>query len=108
MNAEATVVSQKEESLAELDDTTKDPSLTDDVTNKEEAHTAIKISRKVMSSKQWLTIEDWAECTHLLCPLEIKHEGRIECAPSNVIQTIFSSARLGGSVLADGDSQVKF
>lgn len=72
-----------------------------------DAHTTIKISRKVMSAKQWLTIEDWLECGLPLCPLEIKHEGRIERThEENVVQTIFASARLGGSVLSGGNAQV--
>lgn len=66
----------------------------------------IKISRKVFSGKQWLTIEDWLECNVPLCPLEIKHEGRIERSPENVVQTIFASSRLGGNLLTDGWSQV--
>lgn len=78
----------------------------DNINDQLEAHTTIKISRKVMSAKQWLTIEDWLECGLPLCPLEIKHEGRIERAQENVVQTIFASARLGGSVLSGGNSQV--
>lgn len=72
----------------------------------EETNNTIKISRKVMSAKQWLTIEDWMECGLPLCPLEIKHEGRIERSQENIVQTIFASTRLGGSVLSSGNSQV--
>lgn len=72
----------------------------------EEANHTIKISRKVLSAKQWLTIEDWMECGLPLCPLEIKHEGRIERSQENIVQTIFASTRLGGSVLSGGNSQV--
>nr|XP_033331431.1 uncharacterized protein LOC117223321 isoform X3 [Megalopta genalis] len=36
------------------------------------------ISRQVMTSKQWLTIEDWLESNVPLCPLMIRHEGRLE------------------------------
>lgn len=59
-----------------------------------------------MSAKEWLTIEDWTESSLMLCPLEVKHEGRIENAPGDVVQAVFCSARLGGSVLSDGISQV--
>lgn len=74
----------------------------------DDARNTIKISRKVMSAKQWLTIEDWLECGLPLCPLEIKHEGRIERAHENIVQAVFASPRLGGSVLSAGNSQVKF
>lgn len=66
----------------------------------------VKISRKVFSGKQWLTIEDWLECTLPLCSLEIKHESRIERSHDNIVQTIFASPRLGGNILSDGNSQV--
>lgn len=72
-----------------------------------DAKNTIKISRKVFSGKQWLTIEDWLECTQPLCRLEIKHEGRIERSHDECVQTIFASPRLGGSILSDGWSQVR-
>ena len=62
--------------------------------------------RYVMSSKEWLTIEDWLENAQSLCPLAIKHEGRIERADSTTLQICFTSSRLGGHVLSDGSSQV--
>lgn len=74
----------------------------------EEPHSTIKISRKVMSAKQWLTIEDWLECGLPLCPLEIKHKGTIERAQENIVQTVFASPRLGGTVLSGGNSQVLY
>lgn len=67
----------------------------------------IKVSRKVFSGKQWLTIEDWLECSIPLCALEIKHEGRIERSPDNVVQAVFASSRLGGDLLSNGWSQVR-
>lgn len=67
----------------------------------------VKISRKVFSGKQWLTIEDWLECSIPLCPLDVKHEGRIERSHDNVVQTIFASSRLGGNFLSNGWSQVR-
>lgn len=67
---------------------------------------SIKVSRKVLSGKQWLTIEDWLECSVPLCSLEIKHESRIERSHDSIVQTVFASARLGGDFLSDGWSQV--
>jgi poly(ADP-ribose) glycohydrolase len=58
-----------------------------------------------MTGKQWLTIEDWLECSLPLCPLEIKHEGRLDQSDTNAYQTVFTSSRLGGSVLYHGSSQ---
>lgn len=65
----------------------------------------LKVSRKVMTGKQWLTIEDWLECGLSLCDVEIKHEGRLDKASSDTMQTVFASARLGGDVLGAGSSQ---
>lgn len=72
----------------------------------DDTNACIKVSRKVFSGKQWLTIEDWLECAIPLCALEVKHEGRIERSQDNVVQTIFASARLGGDFLSSGWSQV--
>lgn len=72
----------------------------------DDANTFMKVSRKVFSGKQWLTIEDWLECTVPLCALEVKHEGRIERSEDNVVQTVFASSRLGGDFLSNGWSQV--
>ncbi|KAJ8687151.1 hypothetical protein QAD02_022945 [Eretmocerus hayati] len=66
------------------------------------------ISRQVMMSKQWLTIEDWLESGAVLCPLSIRHEGRLERAETEIRQAIrvcFSSRSLGQSVLQDGSNQ---
>lgn len=76
------------------------------VTNGDDANACMKVSRKVFSGKQWLTIEDWLECAVPLCALDVKHEGRIERSHDNVVQTIFASARLGGDFLSNGWSQV--
>lgn len=59
-----------------------------------------------MSSKEWLTIEDWLECSLPLCPLQIKHEGRLERADPDSLQICFSSSKIGGDVLGSGNSQV--
>ncbi|KAL4715231.1 hypothetical protein ACJJTC_007813 [Scirpophaga incertulas] len=67
---------------------------------------SIKISRQVMTSKQWLTIEDWLECTLPLCKLLVRHEGRPErCETEDAIRVCFASSRIGGDVLIDGESQ---
>lgn len=60
-----------------------------------------------MTGKQWLTIEDWLECTLPLCSLNIKHEARFDRAKADdtTMQTVFTSARVGGDVLSSGDSQ---
>ncbi|XP_076228660.1 uncharacterized protein LOC116433644 isoform X3 [Nomia melanderi] len=62
------------------------------------------ISRQVMTSKQWLTIEDWLESSVPLCPLMIRHEGRLERVEpeTKVLRVCFASAKFGGGVL-DGD-----
>ncbi|XP_061710727.1 uncharacterized protein LOC133520355 isoform X2 [Cydia pomonella] len=66
----------------------------------------IKISRQVMTSKQWLTIEDWLECTLPLCKLQVRHEGRPErCEAEDALRICFASSRVGGDALIDGDSQ---
>ncbi|XP_026323757.1 uncharacterized protein LOC113233028 isoform X2 [Hyposmocoma kahamanoa] len=67
---------------------------------------SIKISRQVMTSKQWLTIEDWLECTLPLCKLLVRHEGRPErCENDDAIRVCFASSRIGGDALIDGESQ---
>lgn len=59
-----------------------------------------------MTGKQWLTIEDWAECSLPLCSIDIKHQNYIEnTSINNIIQTIFTSSRIGGNILLNGNSQ---
>ncbi|PSN54006.1 hypothetical protein C0J52_10157 [Blattella germanica] len=65
----------------------------------------VTYSRQVMTSKEWLTIEDWLESAQPLCPLAIRHEGRLERAESTSLHICFTSSRLGGHVLGDGSSQ---
>lgn len=60
-----------------------------------------------MSSKEWLTIEDWLECTLPLCALQIKHEGRLERSDEDCLHVCFSSSKVGGKVLTDGMAQVR-
>jgi hypothetical protein len=66
----------------------------------------VTYSRQVMTSKEWLTIEDWLENAQALCPLAIRHEGRLERAENKILHVCFTSSRLGGHVLGDGSSQV--
>ncbi|CAG9782888.1 unnamed protein product [Diatraea saccharalis] len=74
--------------------------------DKHSADGCVKISRQVMTSKQWLTIEDWLECSLPLCKLLVRHEGRPErCENDDAIRICFASSRIGGDVLVDGESQ---
>ncbi|XP_043288041.1 uncharacterized protein [Venturia canescens] len=61
------------------------------------------VSRQVMTSKEWLTIEDWLESDTPLCPLTIRHGGRIDGIDSEAkyLHVCFSSSRFGGGVLED-------
>ncbi|KAK0180251.1 hypothetical protein PV327_005916 [Microctonus hyperodae] len=61
------------------------------------------VSRQVMTSKQWLTIEDWLESNVTLCPLTIRHVGRLERvdADTKVLHVCFISSRFGEGVLED-------
>ncbi|KAF5270474.1 hypothetical protein FQA39_LY08352 [Lamprigera yunnana] len=65
----------------------------------------MRLARQVMSSKEWLTIEDWLECTLPLCSLQIKHEGRLERAAEDSLRICFATSKIGGKVLLDGMSQ---
>lgn len=58
-----------------------------------------------MTGKQWLTIEDWLECSLPLGCIDIRHDGRIERAKSDIMQNIFVSPRLGGDVLRTACTQ---
>lgn len=51
-----------------------------------------------MLSRQWLTIEDWLESNIPLCPLQIRHEGRLE-RTDNGVQVCFASRNFGDGVL---------
>ncbi|XP_013166960.1 PREDICTED: uncharacterized protein LOC106117277 isoform X1 [Papilio xuthus] len=74
--------------------------------DKNSSEGSVKLSRQVMTAKQWLTIEDWLECTLPLCKLLVRHEGRPErCENDEAIRICFASSRVGGDVLIDGDSQ---
>lgn len=58
-----------------------------------------------MSSKEWLTIEDWIECSLPLCSLQIRHEGKMDRIETDCLQICFSSSKVGGQVLSEGNSQ---
>ncbi|XP_030751108.1 uncharacterized protein LOC115878685 [Sitophilus oryzae] len=64
-----------------------------------------RVLRQVMSSKEWLTIDDWLECSLPLCPLQIKHEGRLDRADPENLQVCFCSSKIGGNVLGTGCTQ---
>jgi poly(ADP-ribose) glycohydrolase len=76
------------------------------IENNDNAKGCLKISRQVMTSKEWLTIEDWLECSLPLCPLQIKHEGKLERSEAESVQICFASSKIGGHVLSDGNTQV--
>lgn len=67
--------------------------------------TFISVSFQILTGKQWLTIEDWIECKLPLCPLDVKHEGRIESSRESIAQVIFTKPAIGSSVLLDGANQ---
>ncbi|XP_076271227.1 uncharacterized protein LOC143203021 isoform X2 [Rhynchophorus ferrugineus] len=62
-----------------------------------------RVLRQVMSSKEWLTIDDWLECSLPLCPLSIRHDGKLDRADNDTLQICFCSPKIGGNVL-EGDS----
>lgn len=61
-----------------------------------------------MTGIEWLTIDDWLECSLPLCPLIVKHESRTENADPNNLFVCFSSKKLGARTLIDGSSKVNF
>ncbi|XP_071455534.1 uncharacterized protein [Hetaerina americana] len=65
----------------------------------------VNLSRQVLSSRQWLTLEDWVECEGPLCPLVCRHEGRLEGAEPWALRACFASPLIGGRVLSGGCSQ---
>ena len=72
---------------------------------------------QVMSGREWCTLEEWLQCRRPLCPLVVRHDGRVEhtspsgrspaAEPPVGIRVCFASRRVGGSFLDDGDSQVR-
>ncbi|XP_044751105.1 uncharacterized protein LOC123311286 isoform X2 [Coccinella septempunctata] len=72
---------------------------------KENSIGGIKIMRQVMNGKEWLTIEDWLECSLPLCSVQIKHDGKLERAEANALKICFCSSKIGENVLNEGASQ---
>ncbi|KAH1013300.1 hypothetical protein HUJ04_002308 [Dendroctonus ponderosae] len=66
---------------------------------------SLRVLRQVMHSKEWLTIDDWLECSLQLCPLQIKHDGQLNRSEAQNLQICFSSSKLGGEVLGTGCTQ---
>lgn len=60
---------------------------------------------QVLTGKQWLTIEDWTECKLPLCPMDVKHDSRVENAPEVTAQVMFSQSAIGATVLTSGTTQ---
>ena len=58
-----------------------------------------------MSSKQWLTIEDWLECKLPLCPMDVKHDSRVESSSESIAQVVFAQSTIGSKVLLNGCNQ---
>ncbi|KAI8430026.1 hypothetical protein MSG28_000472 [Choristoneura fumiferana] len=97
------------------EDDVKDPELmkgleqflTEEMEEEERRHFLDNTIRiMVMTAKQWLTIEDWLECTLPLCKLLVRHEGRPErCESEDALRVCFATNRVGGDVLIDGESQ---
>ncbi|XP_059350664.1 uncharacterized protein LOC130693764 isoform X3 [Daphnia carinata] len=83
-----------------------------------------------MSGREWCTLEEWLQCRRPLCPLVVRHDGRVEypssdstmpmsvnnnnnnrpsvgqsAEPPAGIRVCFASRRIGGSFLDDGTSQ---
>ncbi|KAJ8971140.1 hypothetical protein NQ314_000872 [Rhamnusium bicolor] len=73
--------------------------------NNENSNGKLKIFRQVMSSREWLTIEDWLECSLPLCALKIKHDGKLERSDEECLKICFASAKIGGKVLTNGYTQ---
>jgi len=65
----------------------------------------VTFSRQVMSGREWCTLEQWLQCQRPLCPLVVRHEGRVETSPNNGVRVCFANRRPGSSYLSDGASQ---
>ncbi|XP_046652898.1 uncharacterized protein LOC124343574 isoform X5 [Daphnia pulicaria] len=94
----------------------------------------VTFARQVMSGREWCTLEEWLQCRRPLCPLVVRHDGRVEypsptsssdLSPSSLsnninnnrptvgqsteppagIRVCFASRRIGGTFLDDGTSQ---
>ena len=58
-----------------------------------------------MSGREWCTLDEWLQCRRPLCPLVVRHEGRLEAQQepnyAAAVRVCFSSARIGGAFLDD-------
>ena len=59
-----------------------------------------------MSGREWFPLEEWLKCQRPLCPLVVRHEGRVEHSQTHGVRVCFASRRVGGNFLGDGASQV--
>ena len=58
-----------------------------------------------MSGREWCTLDEWLQCRLPLCPLVVRHEGRLEAQEANAgaaaVRVCFASAKIGGAFLGD-------
>lgn len=78
-----------------------------------------------MSGREWCTLDEWLQCHRPLCPLVVRHDGRVEQptgaaeqgalngkpgqtngAHQKGVRVCFASRRLGATFLEDGTCQV--
>ncbi|XP_069989638.1 uncharacterized protein [Penaeus vannamei] len=65
----------------------------------------LTFSRKVMSSKEFVTLKDWMKCEAALCPVEIQHEGRLEDTHPPALLSCFTSPDVAQPALSSAKSQ---
>ncbi|XP_063611285.1 uncharacterized protein LOC134784986, partial [Penaeus indicus] len=65
----------------------------------------LTFSRKVMSSKEFVTLKDWMKCEAVLCPVEIQHEGRLEDTHPPALLACFTSSDVAQPALTSSKSQ---
>ncbi|XP_071533606.1 uncharacterized protein [Panulirus ornatus] len=65
----------------------------------------LTFSRKVMGSKEFVTLGDWVRSEEKLCPVVIQHEGRLEDAPPPALLACFTSPDLARPALTRSNSQ---
>ncbi|XP_042872017.1 uncharacterized protein LOC122253204 isoform X2 [Penaeus japonicus] len=65
----------------------------------------LTFSRKVMGSKEFLTLKDWMKCEAALCPVEIQHEGRLEDTHPPALLACFTSPDVAQPALTSAKSQ---
>ncbi|XP_045584681.1 uncharacterized protein [Procambarus clarkii] len=65
----------------------------------------LTFSRKVMGSKDFITLREWARSEEPLCSVVIQHEGRLEDASPPALLTCFTSPDLARPALTRSNSQ---